>query len=455
MVLRNFSCLGLLIVALQCALPVSTAQAQAWLSDRSRQDGGGIKVGNLELHPGIGAEAGWQNNVFNADPGNNIEASALLRVSPSLFLETRKNREADSEAKADAEGGSRVYFRGGVSGQLYHYFEAYDRTDMGVGADLKLTINQGRPFSVTFDEKYKRDVRPFAQPGFSSPDIGTPAVTGSSAPSYARDQNTVGTIFQLATPGDLLKGSLGYDFSFDFFEDAAFSTNNNLTHTVKENLSWTFLPKTALFQSTDVSFQNYSNGNGNSVSALSDNKRVNTELGLNGALTPQVGLTLAAGYGAGFYDNEVDYESLTARVQARWKISETVKTSIGYQRSFQPTFQGNFARTDNIRADLGITMGGVFFLKPAIGVNFVNFGPMESDAGQGPRSDIYLDAGVSGEYRVTDWLAFTAEVLYVQDFSDYEYEVTVVDPATGMSTTTADPVEYQSGEVWLGVRAFY
>lgn len=447
MVLRNFACLGLLIAAC-CAWPTGTARAQAWLSDRSRTEGEGFKVGNLELHPGVGAEGGWQNNVFNADPGNNVEAAALLRVSPHLFLSTRKARKQESDDAEQTGGGPRVAFRGGVSGQLYHYFAAYERTDMGIGADVKLTINDGRPFSVVIDEEYKREIRPFSQPSFSSPSLPAPPTNGN-APNYGRDQNKVGATFQLATPGNLLKGSLGYAFGFDMYEDDVFDTNNSMTHMVKEQLSWTFLPKTALFQTTDVAFQSYASGAGNSVSTLNDNKRVDTEMGLNGALSAAWGITLAAGYGAGFYDNDVDYENITLRVQARWKISDTVKSSLGYQRAFQSTFQGNFARTDAIRADLSIMMGGVFYLQPSVGVNFVDFGPTAQDGTQGARNDIYLDATISGEYRVIDWLAFTAEVSYMQNFSDYEYIV------EGMTGPVADPVKFQSGQVWLGLRAFY
>jgi len=447
MVLRNFACLGLLI-AVCCAWPTSSAHAQAWLSDRGRTEGEGFKVGNLELHPGIGVEGGWQNNVFNSDPGNNVEPSALLRVSPHLMLSTRRARAAESDAGAGTQQGGRVSFRGGVSGSLYHYFEAYERTDMGIGADMKLTINEGKPFSVIIDEEFKREIRPFSQPSFSSPMLPAQPTNGN-APNYGRDQNTVGARFQLATPGDLLKGSLGYSFGFDMYEDDLFDTNNSMTHTVSEQLSWTFLPKTALFQMLDVAFQSYASGAGNSVSTLNDNKRVSTEMGLNGALSPAWGLTLAAGYGAGFYDNNVDYESITLRTQVRWKISEAVKSSLGYQRAFQSTFQGNFARTDAIRAEVNVVMGGVFYLQPSVGVNFVDFGPTSQDGTQGARNDIYLDATLSGEYRVIDWLAITAEVAYMQNFSEYSYIV------QGLAGPVADPVKFQSVEAWLGVRAFY
>lgn len=451
MVLRNFACLGILLTLL-CAWPAERAKAQAWLSDRARAEGHGFKLGALELHPGVGAEGGWQNNVFNNDPGNGVQAAGLLRVSPHLYLSTRRARAVESEAGGQHREGPPVSFRAGVTGSFMHYFAAYDRTDMAVGADLQLKINEGRVFSVILDENFKRDIRPFGQPAFSSPDIATAQAVSGSNVNFGRDQNTVGVTFQLASPGDLLKGSLGYAFGFDLYEDAAFDVNDNLTHTVKERVSWTFLPKTALFQQMSVAFQSYGDGSSNAVSSLNDNKRVETEVGINGALTPAVGLTIAAGYGAGFFDNDVDLENFMARVEGRWTISKTVKASLGYRRAFQSTFQGNFARTDAIRGDVAIAMGGVFLLRPIAGVTFVDFGPSEGDRGQDPRNDIYLDLGVSGEYRVIDWLAFTAEANYTQNFSSYEFRVP--DP-NGGPQTVGDPVKYQSGEVWLGVRAFY
>lgn len=40
------------------------AAAQGWLKDRRYQEGAGIRAGNLELHPGVGGEIGYDSNWF-------------------------------------------------------------------------------------------------------------------------------------------------------------------------------------------------------------------------------------------------------------------------------------------------------------------------------------------------------------------------------------------------------
>ena len=47
----------------------TSAQAQQWLSDRKRAEGSGLRVGDLEIHPGLGAEFGYTSNAYNAEKG--------------------------------------------------------------------------------------------------------------------------------------------------------------------------------------------------------------------------------------------------------------------------------------------------------------------------------------------------------------------------------------------------
>ena len=63
----------------------SSAHAQAWLSDRRRAEGRGIRVGDFELHPGVGVEGGVHSNPFYSD---RPKASGVFRIAPHLFFST-------------------------------------------------------------------------------------------------------------------------------------------------------------------------------------------------------------------------------------------------------------------------------------------------------------------------------------------------------------------------------
>jgi hypothetical protein len=69
------------------ALPIP-AQAQQWLSDRRFGEGIGLRVGDLELHPAIGAEFGYDSNYFQRDDSEGVIDAYRLRITPSLSLST-------------------------------------------------------------------------------------------------------------------------------------------------------------------------------------------------------------------------------------------------------------------------------------------------------------------------------------------------------------------------------
>ena len=89
-----------LATALTAAAP---AVAQDWLSDRKRAEGPGIRLGDFELHPGIGIEGGYDSNVFFSDGGATSTAivpSGILRITPHFFFSTvSAQREAEGESR--------------------------------------------------------------------------------------------------------------------------------------------------------------------------------------------------------------------------------------------------------------------------------------------------------------------------------------------------------------------
>src|SRR5689334_19692753 len=110
-------------LAATALLTAARAAAQQWLADRSRAEGRGISVRDLKLHPGIGSEIGWISNVFLIEP---VQSSAVLRVSPHLYLSTFDAAPYGGSIQQTAAGGELaepvVGFRGGVNGTLKTYF---------------------------------------------------------------------------------------------------------------------------------------------------------------------------------------------------------------------------------------------------------------------------------------------------------------------------------------------
>lgn len=416
-------------------------QAQAWLSDRDRAEGSGIRVGDLELHPGVGAEVGYLSNVFNAD--KNLDSTAALRVAPHLLLSTLGEERLSGGNEGEEARPGFVDFRGGLSGSLLHYFatEPQSITIIGLNADFELVLAPQRPVSFAITQAFTRTAQPFSESGL-------PAGSTADPPSYARDQESIGGKFIFSTTGGLLKGGLGYRMNYDYFEEGTFQTNNSITHNVVLDGNWEFLPKTAIFYDASYARQLYTEEPTLDIARVSDNHTVSTRVGLNGAITPHIGATLGAGYTVLFADaSDVnDFEGLNANAELRYQPAQSSEFALGYDRSISSAFQGGGQARDRISARMRLMFGGAALLSAKGGVEFLKFGV---DPFQGKRSDRRYFADISGEYRFIDWLAVTAQGGMLIDDTDFVFEA----PAGSM--VPADPAKYTSFEGWIGMRAFY
>src|SRR5438132_12320940 len=89
---------------------VSSAQEPpVWLKDRRYGEGMGIRTGDLELHPGIAGEFGYDSNYFLRSDKNTgpiadlpVVPALRLRIPPSFSLATI------SPQRREAEGGHSV-----------------------------------------------------------------------------------------------------------------------------------------------------------------------------------------------------------------------------------------------------------------------------------------------------------------------------------------------------------
>lgn len=443
--MRLASKLALVAPLLVCSL-ASSASAQGWMADRSRREGPGLRVGNLELHPGLGIEAGYDTNVFYED--ENPEGSFLLRLTGHLDVATMGQQRRSEGETEEGEGGSgrKLDFRGGVSASYYHFFVDQARDNVAVDAYLAATINPTGRFSVFLHDEYGRSIRPFIDRGMD--------VTGE-VPTYARNRNVAGAELRLQSAGGVLKGSLGYDYTLDFFEDDLFDYVNSHQHDMRLKLSWRFLPETALLSISEVTRQNYFREDDGPASQLTDNWRVHSQVGLNGALTQSLSFTTMVGYQAGFYSVGEEFDNVSLAAALKWQPRETLNFTAGYNRRFGTSFIGNFVKRDRIYLNSQLLLAGSFMLGLDLALIFAETGIANDEMGDllgnnETRSDIFVTANLFAEYRFTNWLGLNASIGYYGDFTDYEYSAAaaggaIPDPGGG----------YQKFEAWLGLRAFY
>ena len=474
------------------ALPRRSA-AQAWFADRDRIEGHGLRIGDLEFHPGIGAELGFETNPFlEADQvgeaggltvEESVKPSATMRVSPHLFLST-----LGEDRLTDASG---VYtppsfaFRGGLSGSLQWLgVGPGTRNYGGVGqvrylgrVDLDETFLPERPFSVGFEQEGSINQLP---------------LQGQQSNHY---HAAAGTRIEFGTRGGLLRAILGYKFNLDRYDALQ---NDGHDHRLQQRLLWEFLPKTALFQDLEVTMQTYDKAGKDSFLEGADeyafliadkvnNDRVNTRVGVNGAVTKTLAATVSLGYGAVFFgegNQARDAEGLIGQAQVNWEPSERISSAAGYGRDVSSALQGNTVVVNHFFVRGELVVGGVFLVGAEGRLGLYDYGDDEQQRALAEgvdsalldsfglrvgarRSDVKLTVDLNGEYRLSNWLAFTGQLSYDTNFSDYAFLFPDLEDVTrameAAATTSGDvtpevsfasPIGYTNVVAMVGVRAF-
>lgn len=440
-----------LVMSTVSALAPQGASAQLWLADRRTAQGRGIRAGDFEIHPGLGAEIGYDSNVTNASgaatgptgPIADVISSAVLRVTPHVYLTTLTGERTQEGGDAPA-----IIFSGGLNASYYHWFGTSGTAD-NVEGDLNahLDINHGKPVALVLDERFTRTVRPYAD-----------SLSGTT-PDYGRNTNAVGAQGIFTTTGGVLSGRLGYTFVYDFFDYNQFAYANNFDHQFLVAGSYRFLPRTAIVYDFNADYMSYQPAGSAPSALLSNGFRLATRIGLNGAFTSRLSASAMIGYAAGFYENMLssDYESLVAQVEARWQISDGARLALGYDRNFYPAFIGNFVRRDRGYANFQLLVSGQFLLGLEVAVGLLDFGtplapggaPLGMTTGGNPaRSDVILVGSVFAEYRFTDWFGLNATLRYTGDFTDWQFT------SAGGTLGTIAPGRYNKFEAYFGARIF-
>lgn len=429
-----------LALALVTVVLPSVAGAQGFAEDRAGREGPGFKAGRLVLHPGLSLEGGYDSNVFLQN--EDAEDSFILRLTGYLDVATEPPvRQRQGEMNAPKP--QKIQFRGGIGASYYHYFT--DRLAPNVGADahIDFSYNPSPVFSLQVRDEFRRTVRPFTNP----------TTLEGETTSYGVNSNQASLDLVGRSKSRVLEGRVGYTNNIQLFDSSDFQFGDNITHRVPASLSWSFFPASALVFRAEYANQQYDqNRVVTSPTLLSDNNRVRSSIGYNGALTERFSLSALIGYAAGFYELAGDFDGVIAYVDARWRPRPTIQLLAGYDRDIRPSWIGNFTTMNRLFADATFTLAGAFQLGLRSWVSFDKSGlavaPDGTLVGNQPfRKDIRFYAAVFGEYRFKSWLSLFGEVGYLADFTDFVY--------VGAQPLLTPAAEYQRFEAWLGVRVFY
>lgn len=429
---------------------------QPWLSDRRYGEGIGVRTGNLEWHPGVSAEVGYDSNYFLRAPSENPLSVYRLRLTPSFSVSTLGARRLERDGKPAVQS---LTFRGGayvgLNGLIATDSSRSDelngqRVPWDLGADVLLNI---MPQARVGEDIYANFVRS-AQPS----NVADPNVR------FDRDSIRTGAGVTWRPGGGLFDWRLGYEFQYNYFEQDTFKGLNNYNHQANMRGRWRFLPRTAVLYDGSYTWIRYATNREQSDGAI-----IRTRIGLNGLISTKLAALAMVGWAGSFYDPRAgqpqqEFDSVVAQAELKWFISGGEQAmnpgsapvglsyaSLGYVRDVANSYLGNVYRRDRGYVGFSYLLGGAFITTLNAGIANLAFPTVRFADGSEANpafSTQRLDVSLFSEYRLSDRFGVNATVNYDRNFTD------VALPTDPTGAAPADELKFTRWQVFLGARYF-
>jgi hypothetical protein len=472
--LAGLAVLPALAVIILRTSPASAQSGQPWLEDRRYGQGIGVRSGDLELHPGVAAQVGYDSNYFqnSGDVGVTTDGALALyepvidvaraRITPSLSLKTLSDSRrtggpqaalpsANFEARAHLSYNMLFPLDSGQEGESLSNF-------IQGGGGLQLDILPERPWGGDASLAVTRTVQPNNDPLLP--------------PAFSRElfQGEAGVIWRPG--GKKMSWRLAYGAAFTRFELDDFTGYDNLAHGVITSGHWKFLPRTALLYEGRLGFITYSD----EASALADSKPISTKLGLAGLLSNHISLLTMLGWMATFYEPvggiSQDYDGPIGQLQLTYYPSPQPEApvgatavglssvAVGYLRSIDNAYLGNYVRRDRVYADVSYFVGGVVVVSLQGG--FSALGRPSSTIGDAPApidvnpafTERRADVSAFAEWRTSNTFGINATLVYNAALDNRLVRAQAEATVPPGSPIPADNLRFDRYELWLGSRWF-
>lgn len=451
------SYLTLAVSVLLGAVTLNAHAQQPWLADRRYGEGIGVRAGNLEFHPGVSAEAGYDSNYFLRAPSEDPLSVYRFRLTPAFTVSTLTQRRLERDGglppppSLTFRGGAYVALNGLVATDSSRSDDLRgQRVPWDLGADVLFNI---MPQARVGEDVYANFVRSAQPSNLADPDV-----------VFDRDSIRTGAGVTWRPGGGLFDWRLGYEFQYNYFEQDSFKTLNNYNHTINMRGRWRFLPRTAVLYDGGYTWIRYATNRDQSDGAI-----VRSRIGINGLISTRLSALAMIGWAGSFYDQrsgqpKQEFDSVVGQAELKWFITGGEQAmnqgsapvglsyaSIGYLRDVSSSYLGNVYRRDRGYVGFSYLLGGVLITTLNVGVSnlafpttFFDDGTVVHDAFSTQR----LDASLFTEYRLSDRFGVNATVNYDRNFTDVRL------PVDASGAGIPDDLAFSRWQVFLGARYF-
>jgi hypothetical protein len=448
------------------------------MKDRMYQEGQGVQTGDLEWHPGIAVEGGYDSNYFlrssktdviNGAPNAPVVGTPVMRITPSLSLLTKVPVRHEGQPSAPPD----INFRLNASGTYEEFFGQLqpDQRNFAINASARLDILPERPFGGSVFAAYSRVIQPNSVVG--DPDL-----------SFNHDTISAGAELSTQPGGGTLDWHLGYQFSDTLFEESAGQPYSNLVNSIYTRGRWKFRPRTAVVYDGTFSFFHYENtgivtaatgaATAGAISPLYPSVPLRSRIGINGLITPRLSFLGMVGYGGSFFvpasangTPPAQFDSVIGQAEFKFYLTaqpgDTGLTSLtlssialGYNRDFVTSYLADYYTSDKGYLKFSYFFGGralVSFTGAVGAVEYPTFQLIGSTANNAAFTDVRIETTLYGEYRFTNYFGLTFTAKYTNNLSNEEIQLPAA--ATGVQGMTEPyAMEWQRLELYAGVRLF-
>jgi hypothetical protein len=301
------------------------------------------------LHLGLGVEAGYDTNVFYAPTAP--QGSAILRIVPFAEL-TNATRTGVAPSGVFFDLGASLNYRQYLSGKV----AIRDQSAVMPGASAALVFGSNQSLSLMLGDGYNRIDDP-------------PYVANQQA--FIRDVNVGFAQLAWSPGGGRLGVTLRYTNTIDYFEDQQLQLADNMAHDLMLDVSWRWLPKTALFVNVHQGYISYFHSDEGKANSLP----LRATVGLRGLITNKLSLMIAVGYGNGFYQtadpDPANMEGarpvagptgfrgdILVSAEATYRPTLETAVTLGYSHDFQNAILGDFYYLDSVYLNFSQAIAG-------------------------------------------------------------------------------------------------
>lgn len=425
-------CLALLgwpsrALAQQQHTSANTVSGTPWVDNRGIGEGIGIRTGNVEWHPGVSGEVGYDSNYYQRASSDIEEEnfgppvnSLRFRVTPQLSLKTY-----DRSAETDDARPQQAFRFDALAYASYNEFIPLKK---GYAEEFSKLRNVQGGVSAGLDILPQRPWSGRLQGGYTY--LAEPTNTGGFNAQFDRHVVSTGASLDWAPGGGAFAWTLvEYNGSLTFFQDAdVFHVYDRQIHGLSSHGSWRFLPKTSLFYRTQLDIIRYPEGGQN------DGEALEAQMGVNGLLTKRLALMLSAGWATSFYRDQIglvrNYNGPVGQAEIKWYFSAESKLkagdsnvgasalALGFIRDYSPSYLGDYYRMHRGYIQGSYMMGGRVVTTLSGGVSRIDYPDFMSNGGaQDAFSETRLDVNSFTEYRPSQSVGINLQLRYDQNFS--------------------------------------